>query len=108
MRPFLVAALFIFIASITVCAQDSTSHAADTVCHCVKTTPPIKTFTSDHLYYSLSPVVSESYTKDEVQLDFDFHMNSNSIPTTFAGAFLTGKDISVQLKESRQWAMLRG
>ena len=98
MRQFLIAALFLFISSITACAQDSTSHSADTACHCVKTTPPAKTFSSDHLYYSLSPLMSESYAKDEVQLDFDFHMNSNSIPTTFAGAFLTGKDISDQLK----------
>ncbi|MBS1622605.1 MAG: hypothetical protein JST83_01195 [Bacteroidetes bacterium] len=100
MRNFYTALTLLIISASTASAQDTTTtKAADTACHCVKVTPPVPTFHNDHLYHSLSPLLSECYDANEIQLDFDFHVNSNSIVTTFAGAFLTGKEITTTLRD---------
>ncbi len=100
MRNFYTALFLLFLSVSTSVAQDSTSaKAPDTACHCIKVTPPVATFHNEHIYGSLSPLLSECYDANEIQLDFDFHTNSNAIVTTFAGAFLTGREISGTLKD---------
>ncbi|MCW3127191.1 MAG: hypothetical protein JWO03_2849 [Bacteroidetes bacterium] len=98
MRQFYIAVILLFAFSSATNAQDTTAAIADTSCHCVKITPPAKTFNNAHLYSTLSPFLSENYYTNEIQLDFDFHVNSNALMTTFAGAFLTGKEITDQMK----------
>ena len=45
-------------------------------------------------YSSLSPLLSDATSPNSLQLDVDFHMNSNAVFTTFAGAFLTQNTIT--------------
>jgi hypothetical protein len=98
MRQFYIAVILLLAFTAATNAQDTTSPKIDTACHCVRTTPPSPTFHNDHIYSSLSPLLSETNSANEIQLDFDFHVNSNAINTTFAGAFLTGKEITDQMK----------
>jgi len=50
--------------------------------------------TDRYSYPSLSPLLGQPDDANSIQLDIDFHMNSNAMPTTFAGAFLTGNTIT--------------
>ncbi len=45
-------------------------------------------------YTSLSPLLGDPQSTNSLQLDIDFHMNSNALTTHFAGAFLTRSDIT--------------
>jgi hypothetical protein len=45
-------------------------------------------------YTSVGPLLVQPHDINSIQLDIDFHMNSNAMPTTFAGAFLTQKEIT--------------
>ena len=87
MRQFSIAALLFFLSVLSVTAQDSTLAVADT-------NRAFHTFGDRQLYSSLSPLLSQPTDANSIQLDIDFHMNSNAMPTTFAGAFLTQNDIT--------------
>ena len=82
-------------------AMDTLAREGDTAvksCYCAIPLAPTTTFDSKHTYYSLSPLMTETYTANSLQLDIDFHSNSNAIPTTFAGAFLSGGTITDEIK----------
>jgi hypothetical protein len=88
---------FILLFSLGAAAQDSTKAANDTSCHCNVTKPPAHTFDDWQSYIGLSPLLSRPDDANSIQLDVDFHLNSNAVMTTFAGAFLTQGYISSDL-----------
>ena len=73
---------------------------ADTSCHCTIPLTPVITFDNSQTFPSLNPLLGDIFSDNTVQLDIDFHMNSNSLPTTFAGAFLTKKEITDDMKNT--------
>lgn len=93
MKKF-VFALFVCLTAQCTHAQDTAHTTIDTSCHCAKTAPAINPFDVANSYAGLSPLLSEPASANSLQLDIDFHMNSNAIFTTFAGAFLTKNDIT--------------
>ena len=98
MRQFSIAALIILLSVVAARAQDSTKSVKDTSCHCTIIHPPVIPFDDRFSFPSLGPLLNDSYDDNSVQLDVDFHMNSNALMTTFAGAFLTGKEITDAMK----------
>jgi hypothetical protein len=67
-------------------SADSTHEISDTAQH--------RGFEIWQTYSSLSPLLEQPHDNNSIQLEIDFHMNSNAMPTTFAGAFLTQNDIT--------------
>ncbi len=102
MRQFSIAALLIFISVISAGAQvaDSAKVVADTSksCHCTIPMAPVLTFDNRQTFLSLSPLLGDLYSENSIQLDVDFHMNSNAITTVFAGAFISQSSITDAMK----------
>jgi hypothetical protein len=116
MRQFSIAAFIFILSSLSANAHpfaidsvskpsaasgpDTSKIAADTgkSCHCNIPLAPIRTFDYSQTFASLSPVLGDIYGDNTIQLDIDFHMNSNSMPTTFAGAFLSKNEITDAMK----------
>ena len=98
MRQFFFAAFLVFLSAISAIAQDSTKSVTDTSCHCNVSKPPSHTFDAWQTYSSLSPMLANPDDANSIQLDIDFHMNSNALMTTFAGAFLSKNEITDAMK----------
>jgi hypothetical protein len=71
-----------------------------TKCNCHTPLAPTPTFDNTHTYISLSPLLSESYAENTVQLDAELQVNSNSVLTTFAASFLFNKTITDDNKKA--------
>jgi hypothetical protein len=98
MRHFSIVVFIVLLSLLSAEAQDSTKATIDTSCHCVVFHPPVPTFDTRQTYTALSPLLGDFYADNTIQLDIEFHMNSNAITTTFAGAFLTKNDITDGMK----------
>lgn len=100
MRQFSFAAFIILFSTFSVYGQDASKVTADTTksCHCVVPLAPTLTFDNRQTFQSLNPLLGDIYSDNTIQLDIDFHMNSNALTTTFAGAFLTQNDITDAMK----------
>jgi hypothetical protein len=106
MRQFSIAALLFFLSALSVTAQENSSPPSsddsavlkkDSSVHNIAVEirdPTFKPFTDRYSYSSLGPLLTEPNDANSIQLDVDFHMNSNAMPTTFAGAFLTQNNIT--------------
>jgi hypothetical protein len=101
MRQFSIAAFFICLLILSATAQDTSRAVIDTPMQRDQKYPvlsPSHTFDYGQTFSSLSPLLGDVYAENTIQLDIDFHMNSNAMPTTFAGAFLTQNTITDAMK----------